>query len=344
MADPTRPTDVVAPDRLALPEHPEVSWRAAEESDLQQIWELYRSISLVDHPNHITTMSGLSALFELSYFDAESDSLVGFTVDGDMVAVGMVLMPSGYTTLARSILVGGIRPDYRGRGIGRRVLAWQMERARQQLASATAGVPRRVIAFTDERAPQTGRAYEHAGLGLLRYYSVLERALTERVDAVPLGGEFRLKRYSPELSSAIHAARDDAFLDNWGSQPMSDEAWEGFVGRETFRPELSFAALAAGPDGADEVVGFLLGTANEANWKAQGFRSTYVSMVGVREPWRGRRVAKALLAAHLEAARDAGFDRATLDVDSDSETGALALYTGMGFERTHRKLCFALDL
>jgi ribosomal protein S18 acetylase RimI-like enzyme len=344
MADPTRPADVVAPDQLTIPEHPDVTWRAARHSDLQQIWELYRAISLVDHPNHITTMSGLSALFELSYFDEESDSLVGFDADGDMIAVGMVLMPTGYTTLARSILVGGIRPDYRRRGIGRRVLAWQMERARQQLSTAAGGVPRRIIAFTDERAPQTGHAYEHAGLGLLRYFSVLERALSEQVDAVPLDAGIRLERYSPELSPAIHAARDEAFLDNWGSQPMSDEAWDGFVGRETFRPELSFAALATGRDGADEVVGFLLGTANEANFKNQGFRSTYVSMVGVCGPWRGRRIAKALLAAHLKAARNAGYDRATLDVDSDSETGALALYTGMGFQRTHRKLCFALDL
>lgn len=337
-------TEIVTTGILPLPEHHEVNWRPATESDLGEIWELYRAISLADHPNHVTTKSGLAALFQLSYFDPAVDSLLGFTADGVMVAVGMDLMPTGYTTLARSILVGGVHPEYRLRGIGRVLIEWQLSRARQQLSSVEEGMPRRIVAFTDERAPQTGRSFEHAGLSLLRYFSVLERSLSEPIATIQMDDAIRLQPYTPELSAAVHAARDEAFLDNWGSQPMSDEAWEAFVGRDTFRSDLSFAAVTTGADGKDEVVGFLLGTVNEADWKNQGFSSSYVSMVGVLEPWRGRRIAKALLTAHLERARDIGYDRVALDVDSDSETGALALYTGMGFNRTHRKLGFALNL
>jgi ribosomal protein S18 acetylase RimI-like enzyme len=338
-------TDTPTISAPTLPQHPEVNWRPATQSDLGDIWELYRAISLADHPNHVTTKSGLAALFQLSYFDPTADSLLGFTEDGMMVAVGMDLMPTGYTTLARSILVGGVHPEYRQRGIGRVLIEWQMSRARQQLSSVVEeGMPRRIVAFTDERAPQTGRTFEHAGLSLLRYFSVLERSLEEQIPDIRLDDEIRLQPYTPELSEAVHAARDEAFLDNWGSQPMTDEAWEAFVGRDTFRSDLSFAAVATGADGNDVVVGFLLGTVNEADWKNQGFSSSYVSMVGVLEPWRGRRIAKALLSAHLQRARDAGYDRVALDVDSESETGALALYTGMGFNRTHRKLGFALNL
>ncbi|HYI34293.1 MAG TPA: GNAT family N-acetyltransferase [Glaciibacter sp.] len=344
MASPNwRPHDV-APDIVSLPDHPAVTWRAASPTDLDGILDLYREISRVDHPNHVTTRSGLSALFDLSYFDAESDSLVGSDGDGRIIAVGMVLLPTAYTTLARSIIVGGVHPDYRLRGIGRELLSWQLARARQQLSTVVEDVPRRIIAFTDERAELTGRAYQRVGLGLHRYFSVLERAVGDPIEPVELDEGIRLIPYSPALSSAVHRARDEAFLDNWGSQPMSDEAWDGFVGRETFRPELSFAAVVPGKRGNDEVVGFILGTANKADWENQGFSSSYVSMVGVTAPWRGRRIAKALLAAHLQAARHAGYERVTLDVDSDSKTGALNLYTGIGFSRTHQKLCFALDL
>jgi ribosomal protein S18 acetylase RimI-like enzyme len=343
MASPNwRPNDV-ALDIVSLPD-PGVTWRPASPTDLDEILDLYREISRVDHPNHVTTRSGLAALFELSYFDAERDSRLGFDVNGRMVAVGMVLLPTAYTTLARSIIVGGVHPEYRLRGIGRALLSWQLGRAREQLSTVDRDVPRRIIAFTDERAALTGRAYQRVGLGLHRYFSVLERPLSEPIEPVELAGDIRLVPYSPGLSAAVHRARDEAFLDNWGSQPMSDEAWDGFVGRETFRPELSFAAVVSGERNEDEVVGFILGTVNRADWKNQGFSSSYVSMVGVTAPWRGRRIAKALLAAHLQAAGDAGYDRVTLDVDSDSETGALGLYTGMGFSRTHQKLCFALDL
>lgn len=344
MASPHRRPSNVAPETVPLPDHPEVTWRAASATNLDEIWELYRDISLADHPNHVTTRSGLAALFELSYLDADSDTLLGFNRQGRMVAVGMVLLPTGYTTLVRSILVGGVHPEYRKRGIGHELLRWQVSRARQQLASVESDLPRRIIAFTDERAPQTGRAYQRVGMELRRYFSVLERALDEPVAPVEPAPGIRLVPYSHELSAAVHAVRDQSFLDNWGSQPMSDEAWDGFVGRETFRPELSFVAVAPTEGGEDEIVGFVLGTANRADWENQGFASSYVSMLGVPAPWRGRRIAKALLAAHLEAAAGAGYDKVTLDVDSDSETGALALYTGMGFRRTHQKVCYATDL
>jgi ribosomal protein S18 acetylase RimI-like enzyme len=344
MASPNWRPDDVALDIVSRPDHPAVTWRAASPTDLDEILDLYREISRVDHPNHVTTRSGLLALFGLSYFDADCDSLVGSDKDGRLIAVGMVLHPTTYRTLARSIIVGGVHPEYRLRGIGRELLHWQLTRARQQLSTVDQGVPRRIIAFTDERAESTGRAYQRVGLGLRRYYSVLERTVDDPIEPVELDKEIRLVPYSPDLSAAVHRARDEAFLDNWGSQPMSDEAWDGFVGRETFRPDLSFAAVVPGEGGDDHVVGFILGTVNTADWENQGFSSSYVSMVGVTAPWRGRRIAKALLAAHLQAARHAGYDRVTLDVDSDSKTGALNLYTGMGFSRTHQKLCFALDL
>ena len=51
-----------------------------------------------------------------------------------------------------------------------------------------------------------------------------------------------------------------------------------------------------------------------------------------------------MLAAQLAASRAAGHERATLDVDSASPTGALDLYTGMGFFATNRELAYVLEL
>ncbi len=62
-----------------------------------------------------------------------------------------------------------------------------------------------------------------------------------------------------------------------------------------------------------------------------GRSRVYVSEVSVRRPWRRRGLARALLAGSLVAAREAGFTSASLGVDTDSPTGATALYESLGF-------------
>ncbi|MGI8830797.1 MAG: GNAT family N-acetyltransferase, partial [Candidatus Limnocylindria bacterium] len=51
----------------------------------------------------------------------------------------------------------------------------------------------------------------------------------------------------------------------------------------------------------------------------------------VRRPWRRRGLARALMTSSLVAAREAGFTSANLGVDTDSPTGANALYESLGF-------------
>jgi ribosomal protein S18 acetylase RimI-like enzyme len=72
-------------------------------------------------------------------------------------------------------------------------------------------------------------------------------------------------------------------------------------------------------------------TVPEAENEKFGRRRVYVASVGVRRPWRRRGLARALLASALVAAREAGFTSASLGVDTDSPTGATALYTSVGF-------------
>jgi ribosomal protein S18 acetylase RimI-like enzyme len=131
-------------------------------------------------------------------------------------------------------------------------------------------------------------------------------------------------------------ARNDSFRDHWGSQPMNEEQWDSFVGRSTFRPDLSFLAVA--PDGT--VAGFVLSSVSEDDWPGQGFSSAYIDLVGVTRAWRKRGIAPALLARDLRAIADAGLEKAVLDVDSDSPTGALGLYSGVGFAESNRSINF----
>ncbi|MBG6213114.1 MAG: GNAT family N-acetyltransferase [Cryobacterium sp.] len=346
MTDHTSPLSarVTAHAQLPVPEHADVArWRAATPADIDAIWELEKATGRADHPNYVVEREEVGEAFNFSFVDVDSDTLVGLDADGRMVAHGLVVLQPGQQTLVKSTLGGGVLPEMRGRGIGRELLNWQVARARQQLATSDQLLPGWIGASCDERAPQNGRLYERAGLLCTRYFLSLDRMLADPIRDVEPADGIRVAGYTPELSAAVHAARDVAFMDHWSSQPIPDESWNAYVTGPSFVDDLSFVALGTDPDGSEHVVGFVMSSVNEEDWAAAGYRSSYIGLVGVLSGWRGRHIAQALLAAQLAASRAAGHERATLDVDSASPTGALGLYTGMGFFATNRELAYVLE-
>ncbi len=143
--------------------------------------------------------------------------------------------------------------------------------------------------------------------------------------------------FTAELSERVRRAKNSAFVDHWGSQPAGVEQWESMVGLSSFRPDLSRIALVD-----DEVVGFVTTEVNEDDWERQGFSSGYIGLVGTVRPWRRRGLASALLRAVLEAYSLEGLERAVLDVDTESPTGALGVYTALGFTPTTRDVAYRI--
>lgn len=125
----------------------------------------------------------------------------------------------------------------------------------------------------------------------------------------------------------IWLAAAEAFRDHWGQAEWEDADWERF---EADPDNADPGLWRIGWDG-DEVAGVVITTVPEEENEKFGRRRVYVASVGVRRPWRRRGLARALLASSLVAARKAGFTSASLGVDTDSPTGATALYTSLGF-------------
>ena len=326
---------VTAPPTYA-PRHPLVArWRPATLDDIDAVWEIAKATDALEHPNYIATREEVAEELGYSFVDLARDSLLAETADGRVIAAVLVFEPPRKETLVREFLNGGVHPDFTGRGIGRELLAWQLARAEQKLAASDERLPGWIVGYADERAPQRERLLRAGGLEPVRYFLGLERDLAQTIPEVSPADDVRIVPYTPELSAAVHGARDEAFGDHWGSQPMSDEQWEGFIGG-TFRADLSFVALAPGA-GGEEVAGFVLSQVNEEDWTAQGFTGAYVAALGTTRAHRGRRIAPALLSATLQACADRGWEKVTLDVDAENPTGALGLYTRLGFETATRE-------
>ncbi|MFE4950918.1 GNAT family N-acetyltransferase [Leifsonia sp. NPDC056665] len=312
-----------------MPRHPLVAeWRPIAKADTDAVLAVLRASDAADHPNYLATREELEAELAFSFLDRERDTLLALGHDGAVLAVGSVLEPPRQVSLVREFMNGAVHPAHRGKGIGRELIAWQRARGEQKLAAIETALPGWLVGYADRRAPDRERLLAAAGFTAVRWFHTMERDLAEPIPDVAPTEAVRIVPYASDLADAVHAARDEAFLDHWGSQPLSDEQWESLIGG-TFAPEVSFVALAG-----DEVAAVILSDVNEDDWPGQGFSGPYISTVAVTRKHRGRRIAPALLSAVLTESSRRGWQKAVLDVDAASPTGADSLYTGMGFVTT----------
>lgn len=302
--------------------------------DVDALVELYAAMAQSDHPEWTETREEIEDELHHSWIDLEADSVIG-EADGQVVATGLQIATPDPETIVRSIAFGGVRPSHRGRGIGAALIEWHRARGRQQLAASDLDLPGWLMFYVDERNTSQMRLAERLGLPLVRYFTKMERELALDIPELPLPDGLKLAIPTAADSARILEAKNNAFRDHWGSQPSTEEGWNSMVGQPTFRFDLSVIAL----DG-DTVIGFVMTQVNPDDFALQGYVGGYIPLVGVTRPWRRKGVAPALLAAALRLYRAEGHEKVALDVDSENPSGALSLYTGMGFTPDSRSVAF----
>lgn len=326
---------VAAPAGLALPTGPSgVSWRRVTFDDVDAIVELYAAVAAADHPEWTETRDEVEDELHHSWIDLSADSVIA-EADGQVVATGLQIATPDPETIVRSIAFGGVRPSHRGRGIGRALTEWHRARGRQHLSVSDRELPGWIMFYVDERNTSQLRLAERLRLPLVRYFTKMERDLSLDIPDLELPGGLELATPTAADSARILAAKNDAFRDHWGSQPSTEEGWTSMMEQPTSRFDLSVIAL----DG-DAVAGFVMTQVYPDDFESQGYVGGYIPLVGVTRAWRRKGVAPALLAAAFRRYREAGHEKVALDVDSENPSGALTLYTGMGFEPTTRSVAF----
>lgn len=288
----------------------------------------------VDHPTYTTAREEIEELFELAHHDPARFTRLGRDDQGRVVAMAAVMIHPSRDEHVHGYLMGSVHPDWRRRGIGREVLRWENETIQVALAELDATVPAAVFLYAQET--DAGARALGAELGLVeeRWFTTMLRDLAEPiVDVAPAGEDAQILALRPELIESTRLARNDAFRDHWGSLETPPERWEHFTSGEHFRPDLSRVAVVEG-----RVVALALASVNEDDWPLLGYSSAYIDLIGVVRSHRGRKLAPATITALLRAAAAAGLQRAVLDVDTESPTGANRLYAALGFTPTERSV------
>lgn len=313
-------------------------WRPLTDGDVPALARLVATIEQDAGAPYRTSEHELAERLGASDLDADADTLGGWDAHGTLRAWALVDQPEGDERVVRAFLSGGVHPAWTGRGIGRQVLVWSQDRARQRIAAAAKDAPARIGAFTDDTDGRTAALLEAGGMRPVRYYAELRRPLRDPLPAVAVDG-VDVRAWSDDIEEAARVAHNEAFADHWGSEPRTRTQW--FEGRSQFAARWSFVAVDAA---SGEIVGYLMSGRYEQDWAVTGHSSGYVERLGVRRAWRGRGVASALLVAAMQAYRRDGVEHAELGVDTDNPSGAHRLYAGLGFEVFHRVTLRSIEL
>ena len=323
------------------PAHLELTWRPLNRRDADGLQGLIEAIETDDDAQERQSGDETVEMFVGGWKDLERDTLGGFDETGALRAYGFVEVKPGDTRTVRAFLQGGVDPQWRGRGLGRAVLAWMEGRGRQKLVESGKDVPARLAVFVDERARDQRRLYAAAGFSPVRWYTTMRRDLRAPLPDTEVPPGLTITGWTPEFDEAVRLAHNEAFAEHWGSEPQTPESWRHEEAH--FAPSWSFVALD-GSSGRQEVAGYLLSGRYPQDWPVLGYTCGFTDLLGVRRPWRGGGLATALLAAAMAAYRDDDLAYACLGVDTANPHGAHGLYRKLGYEPTHGQVLYSVEL
>ena len=284
-----------------------MSMRSATPEDLDAVLELLRTDE--EHLIGRRSRIGRPDLLQwLSRVDLDADTWL-LEEEGRLVACGWAQV---HDDLGWAI--GVVHPEAKGRGIGRRLV----ERSEQRLRERGATRVHQVAFAGDTRSPPLFAA--HGYREVRRFYE-----MTIELDGPPpdpvLPDGFTIETFDEAALPEFYAALDESFGDHWEhhSTPL-EEWWEERRNAPDFDPTMWFLIR----DGA-EVAAVVR---NEPNRREGGM----VAALGVRRPWRGRGLGRALLLRTFGEFQRRGVNRVTLGVDSENPTGATQLYESVGMQ------------
>lgn len=259
-----------------------------------------------------------------------------------LVACGM-LMISPVTDKWRGYLYGGVDPAHRRRGLGRLITETLTAQAISLRDEVDRALPIELKMWVAEARLSEAALAVRMGFTPVRWFFRMTRELAEPIESVSAVDSIRIRPYLESDSEAVRLASNESFADHWGSVAMDRQRWENSVTRtRAFLPGLSFVAQTC--EAAPQIVGFCLNDEYEAETRAHGFATGWISRLGVTRSGRGKGVAGALLLTSLGAFQRAGYRDCALMVDADSPTGAGRIYQRVGFTTVDRNTTYLREL
>jgi mycothiol synthase len=219
-----------------------------------------------------------------------------------------------------------VHPDMLGRGLS----TWLLTRGEER-AVVTSSRTLRVGAIAENAAAR--RLLADRGYREARHYFTMRIDLEHELERPVWPDGIGVATFRPEDARAVHAALNEAFAEEWGWHSASFEEWRE---HRLDAPHTDVSLWFIAWEG-DEVAGV---ARCEDNRDGGG----WVGAIGVRKPWRGRGVGRALLLHAFGEFRRRGDTHVGLGVDAENPTGATRLYESVGMRVIKEDVIFEKEL
>ncbi len=183
--------------------------------------------------------------------------------------------------------------------------------------------------FLSPRSVWRQEFYESLGLREERRFYMMSRPL-DSIEEPKHVERVLFRKFEPVRDDEpSREAYNDSFRDHFGSHASSVEAWQHRLERQVMRLDMSWVAEIDGEGG--RLAGFCLASVYASENEQLGRNWAWIELLGTVRDWRGKGVARGLIARALQTFKEAGFDTGALGVDTGSLTGANRLYELVGF-------------
>ena len=313
---------------------PELTFRGLQgEDDYSIILSLYLKSNKPDHINDPASLEDMKRWCAPSArFDPHKDILFAVldTAVGESSVVGFSRLSwyTGFKGARLYVQSSFLHPDRREHGFWSAIVQQNERRLREIAASHPFTSQRFYQAWATSAQVKWISTLENEGYKAVRHFHNMLYKLEIIPDQkMPEGLEVR-PVHADHYRSIWEAQREvqmelfEVVAENW-----TDDRYESWLANPTHTPQLWQVAW----DG-DQVAGMVLPRIDEVENRELKRKRGYTEHVFVRQPWRKRGLATALVVRSLWALKEQGMQEAELGVDSENESGAFGFYHRLGYD------------
>lgn len=308
--------------------------RQATRSDLPEIAALLSEGLSFDGLVFVQTAEELAEEFDGTYCSLNHDVIVAI-YESSIIGVGYTIFLPSEIKEERCYIFGTTKPEFRGNGVGTAVMQWASEHGESLLRSTNRTIQKYLRSDMSATNSSAGSLFQSFNMSPVRWNDDLIIDLADSPE-VFTASEYSIVAWDSSRDEEARIAKNQAFMDHWGSNPTSEEGWEQLVHGSTARLDQSFFAL----DSNHNIVGLLLSHRYESDDEALGKRIGWIDKLATLAEHRKKSIGKSLITHALAAYKRDGLTHAALDVDTENPTGAYGLYTAVGFSTFRGKVTY----
>jgi mycothiol synthase len=252
---------------------------------------------------------------------------LAFAPDGQLAGLMNLHARPPFTDLSA---VCPVSKDFLDRGLGTSLLEHAERRATTLVESApAANEPSFLRQWTGTNSRASIELLAARGYTPTRALLTMHMEVGEASDPADAPQGIDIRPLIPgKEERAYYEAEEEAFANHWGFQPATFDQFQHYVlDSPKWDPTLAFLAIDDG-----DVAGVMLLQAG-TSWDEE---LGWFDDLAVRERWRRRGIARALMHVGIAEMRTRGMARVGLEVDSENEYGAVALYKSVGMHEKDR--------